>query len=78
MPQKQKQMQVSAFKARCIEALREVDRTGQTLVVTLRGKPLALVEQVRRGRRLGALHGECEILTDLLHADFAEEWEMNR
>lgn len=72
-----KQIQISEFKARCIESLREVDRTGRPLIVTLRGKPIAVVNPVTLRRNLGGLRGECEIRTDLVNADFADEWDMN-
>jgi prevent-host-death family protein len=75
---KAKQMQISTFKATCIEALRDVERTSQPLVITVRGKPIAVVGPPPRQRTLGALAGQCEILVDLLKTDFAAEWEMNR
>jgi len=74
----QRVMQISVFKAQCIEALKDVDRTGRSVAVTLRGKVLAVVQPPPRVRRLGGLAGECEIVGDLLESDFADEWEMNR
>ncbi len=71
-------IQVSAFKARCIEAMREVDRTGKSLVVTLRGVPLVVVGPAPRERRLGTMQGECEIAVDLVKLDFTHEWEMGK
>ena len=78
-----KRVQVSVFKARCIDSLREVRRTGSPLVVTLRGTPIAVVGPIGQARTLGALRGECEIRGDLVmgakgaKGDFADEWEMN-
>ena len=72
-----KRVQVSVFKARCIESLREVRRTRRSLVVTLRGAPIAVVEPYGQPRALGALRGECEIRGELLEGDFPGEWEMN-
>jgi len=71
-------IQISEFKARCIEALRDVDRTRRPLIVTLRGKPIAVVEPVSEQRALGTLQGECVIHGDLVAGDFDAEWEMNR
>ena len=68
-------MQISKFKARCIETLREIDRTRKSVLVTLRGKPIAIVEPIEAEKVLGGLRGECKIHVDLVHADFAEEWE---
>ena len=72
-----KRVQVSVFKARCIESLREVRRTRAPLIVTLRGTPIAVVGPYGQARTLGALRGECEIRGDLLKSDFGGEWEMN-
>jgi prevent-host-death family protein len=72
-----KQMQVSTFKAKCIAAVREVQRSGTPLVVTLRGEPLVVVEPVLRTRQLGALRGEVTFRGDLVETGFAHEWEMN-
>jgi antitoxin (DNA-binding transcriptional repressor) of toxin-antitoxin stability system len=73
-----RQMQVSVFKAQCIAAVREVDKSGSALVITLRGKPLVTVEPIRKTRTLGALRGEADVRCDLVRATFAGEWEMNR
>jgi prevent-host-death family protein len=70
-----KQMQISKFKATCIEALRTVERTSQPLIVTVRGKPIAVIGPPPRSRSLGALAGECEIRVDLVNASFAHEWD---
>jgi prevent-host-death family protein len=72
-----KQMQVSVFKAKCIAAVKEVQRSGTPLVVTLRGEPLVVVGPVSRVRRLGALCGEAEFRGSLVQTDFEDEWEMN-
>lgn len=71
-------IQISEFKARCIESLHDVDRTRRPLIVTSRGKPIAVVEPVARERTLGTLEGECVIHGDLVAQDFDQEWEMNR
>lgn len=76
-----KTMLVSEFKAKCIGALKEANRTGEPLLVTLRGRPLARIVPVGRNRperKLGALRGWMEIKGDIVHADFADEWESGR
>lgn len=76
-----KELLVSKFKARCIAELKEVQRTGQPLIVTLRGKPIARIEAVRASGKpevlLGARRGDAEIKCDLVKRDFSGEWEMN-
>ncbi len=72
-------MGISEFNARCIEELKKVQRSGEPLVVTLRQRPIASVEpyhEIPRRRVLGALRGRMTIHSDIVYADFQEEWEM--
>ena len=58
-----KTMLVSEFKAKCIAVLKEVQRSREPLVITLRGKPLVTVRPVEPtgpGKRLGGLKGDQE------------------
>jgi len=77
-----KEMLISQFKAHCIAELKRVHRTGQPLVVTLRGKPIARVEPVRAPDeppvKLGSKRGQARITRNLVRFDFGDEWEMNR
>jgi len=70
---------ISAFKARCIEVINGVHDGGEPVVVTRRGKPLARIVSVATsgttGRKLAATPGEMTILGDIVHGDFAEDWE---
>jgi prevent-host-death family protein len=72
-------MLVSEFKAKCIAILKDVQRTRQPVLVTLRGKPLAAVQPVKdrpRRKRLGALKGRMVIRRDLVRIDTTRDWEM--
>lgn len=74
-----KTMLVSEFKAKCIAALKEVQRTREPVLITLRGKPLASIQPVAvkpRGKRLGGLKGRMVIRRDLVRLDTTTEWEM--
>jgi prevent-host-death family protein len=70
---------VSAFKARCLAVLREVERTRRPVRVTRYGKAVAeIVPPARRRakRRLGLLAGRTEILGDIVSpAAPPEAWE---
>ena len=58
-----KTMGISEFKAKCIEELKTVHDTGESLVVTLRKRPIATVGPYRetpRKRELGSLRGESD------------------
>jgi len=77
-----KEMLISNFKAHCIAELKKVHKTGQPLIVTLRGEPIARVEAVSTAGkpvvRLGSKRGNASIKRDLVKFDFNKEWEMNR
>ena len=74
-----KTMLVSEFKAKCIAALKEVHRTREPMVVTLRGKPIVTIQpfaELPSGKRLGGLKGKMVIYGDLVHADSTGDWDM--
>ena len=78
-------MLVSDFKAKAIATLKRVKQTGEPVLVTLRGKPLAEVVPVRpknggKGVRFGEGQGLIKRRPsdgDLVRGNFASEWEMN-
>lgn len=68
---------ISEFKAKCIKMLKEVQKNGKPLIVTLRGEPIARVEPVRsekRKPRLGTLKGQVLIKGDIIHSDLEDDW----
>jgi prevent-host-death family protein len=78
-------MLVSDFKAKAIATLKRVKQTGEPVLVTLRGKPLAEVVPVQPkggGKGVGFGNGRGLIKRrpsdeDLVRGNFAAEWEMN-
>ncbi len=44
MPQSLREITATQFKARCLRLLDEVAQTGETLVITKHGRPVARVE----------------------------------
>jgi prevent-host-death family protein len=74
-----KTMLVSEFKAKCIAVLKEVVRSGEPVVVTLRGRPMARVEPFissASGKQLGTLKGKMHFRRDLLRMDTTKDWDM--
>ena len=74
-------MLVSAFKARCIATLKEVQRTREPMLITLRGRPLVTVQPAAPpgcGKRLGGLKGRMTIGRDLVRLDTSGDWDMLR
>ena len=58
--------------------LKEINRSGEPLTVTLRGQPLATIEPASPGARmLGAQKKETKVKGDIVQFNFADEWECN-
>jgi prevent-host-death family protein len=69
---------ISEFKAKCIGILKEVNQTGESMTVTLRGQPLAVIKPVKpKGRTLGALRDVTKVHGDIVQTDFDKDWEMS-
>ena len=71
---------ISDFKARCTAIIDEVNRSKDSVVITRRGKPVAVLEPYGREeakRRLGNI-GRMKLNGDIVHADFPDDWEVNR
>ncbi len=71
---------ISEFKAKCIEMLKHTQASGEELIVTLRGKPLARVVGVggKPQRVLGGQNGAISLPANpetLIRSDFENDWE---
>jgi prevent-host-death family protein len=71
---------VSEFKAKCLHLLEEVERRGDHLVITKRGRPIARVMPV--GDQLKPLRGSWEGIVkgeeDVVCFDLSGDWEANQ
>lgn len=73
-----KTIPISEFKAKCIALLRQAQSTGEPVLVTRKGVPLARVEPVpenTKERPLGLFRGRMEILGDIVDSTFEDDWE---
>ena len=71
-------IQASEFKAKCLALMDEVARTGQTIVVTKNGKPVAELRPHRppRAKSLIGLHkGRIGIRGDIVSPVGAKLWD---
>jgi prevent-host-death family protein len=76
-------MAISHFKATCLAVLERVRRTGQPLLVTKRGKPVAQIGPpppltAAAESRFGCMRGKIEFLGDIVEPLPEEEWEALR
>jgi prevent-host-death family protein len=77
------QISISDFKATCLAVLDRVKRTGQSILVTRRGEPIAQVTppplEARPQSWLGCMTGKARIVGDVVSPASEEgEWEALR
>jgi prevent-host-death family protein len=74
---KARKVPAGEFKARCLKLMDEVAETGEELVVTKRGKPVArLVPMQSKGKVFfGAMKGTATIHGDII-GPFFDDWAM--
>jgi prevent-host-death family protein len=74
------EMPISTFKATCLAVLERVCRTGQPVLVTKRGAPVAqIVPPSPPGTWLGSMRGTAQIVGDVVEpVAGATEWEALR
>jgi prevent-host-death family protein len=72
-------MKASEFKAKCLKLMDEVAESGEPLVITKNGRPIAQLSPISRERRsIWGLHkGQIEILGDII-SPIDVEWEADR
>jgi prevent-host-death family protein len=71
-----KTMAAGEFKAKCLEVMDRVSATGETIVLTKRGKPVAQLSPVvaKPDSLFGFLRGEIQSTGDLI-APVDEHWD---
>ncbi len=73
---------VARFKATCLALLDQVERTGQPIRVTKRGKPVAQISPVApagKRRIMGCMEGTAKIVGDIESPAVApSDWEVLR
>ncbi len=72
-------IQASEFKAKCLSLMDEVAATGETLVVTKNGRPIAELRPYSGGR-IGSpfgMHRKLEINGDIVTSLEDVEWKAN-
>ena len=75
-PEGIEEMQISAFKAKCLAVLERVGKTGKPVLVTRFGQPVAQIVPPPSGEWLGAMAGTGRILGDLTAPVLdPDEWE---
>lgn len=73
-------IKASEFKAKCLSLMDEVAASGETIIITKNGKPVArLLPPEPRKPLLGAMQGMITITGDIIApASDPEDWEVLR
>ncbi|MFO7876168.1 MAG: type II toxin-antitoxin system Phd/YefM family antitoxin [Desulfovermiculus sp.] len=71
-------IQVSEFKAKCLALVENVARTGETLVVTKNGKPVAELKPYSGGRSGSpfGLHRKLQVIGDVIAPVAENDWKV--
>jgi prevent-host-death family protein len=71
---------ISKFKTVCPSLLEQVKKTGKSLLITKRGKPVALVSppppQGKSKKSFGCMKGTISIKGDIISPLSEEDWEV--
>jgi prevent-host-death family protein len=72
---------ISKFKATCLALLDRVNKTGEPLLITKRGKPVAQVTpppppEPPKKSAFGCMAGTAKILGDIVEPLGEEDWEV--
>jgi prevent-host-death family protein len=73
-----KKMQASVFKSRCLKVMDRVQATGESVLVTKRGKPVVKVVRAEpeKDDLFGFMKGKFEIVGDIVSpVTPLEDWE---
>ncbi len=76
-----KHMAAGKFKARCLSVMDDVNATGEPIIITKRGRPVAKVVPVTSKRQdlFGFMVGEFKVVGDIESPVVPlEEWEVMR
>ncbi len=74
---KSREIPAGEFKAKCLKLMDEVAATGEELVITKRGKPVARLVSAtdERPRLFGSMKGSIKILGDIIEPALDPGWE---
>jgi prevent-host-death family protein len=74
---KSREIPAGEFKAKCLKLMDDVAATGEELVITKRGKPVARLVPAKEERRslLGCTKGTIKILGDIIEPALDPGWE---
>jgi prevent-host-death family protein len=76
---KERVLSASEFKAKCLSCLDEVEQSGETITITRRGRPLAVLGPAKRGIFQSPRNSwarKARIVGDIVQKDTSGLWEV--
>jgi prevent-host-death family protein len=76
---KERVLSASEFKAKCLACLGEIEQFGESITITRRGRPVAVLGPVKAGIRKSPRNrwaGKARIVGDLVNHDTSSLWEV--
>lgn len=70
---------ISEFKSHCLEILAKLSTTSESIVITKRDKPIAIVNSFKQEKKslFGLFQNKAEINSDII-SSLNEEWEVEK
>lgn len=70
-------MAAGLFKSKCLAVMDQVQHSGEPVVITKHGKPVAKLVAVNESADdiFGYMTGKAKIIGDIMHSGPAEDWE---
>jgi len=75
---KERVLSASEFKAKCLACLSEIEQSGESVTITRRGRPVAILGPVKRTAIKSlrdSWRGKAQIVGDLVNRDDSNLWE---
>ena len=72
-------LSASEFKAKCLACLGEIEQSGETITITRRGRPVAVLGPVKKPIRKSPANSwarKAKILGDIVNTDTSIVWEV--
>jgi prevent-host-death family protein len=72
-----KEMAAGEFKSKCLAVMDEVLESGEPVLITKRGKPVAKLVAARKksDEIFGYMTGKAKIVGDIIHSAPEEDWK---
>jgi prevent-host-death family protein len=78
---KERVLSASEFKAKCLACLSEIERFGETITITRRGRPVAVLGPAKHSARKSPRDSwarKAQIIGDIVNVDTSALWDVAR